>query len=40
MVGAGHPEGEKGMNVYESIPTMEKGEIRLRPVMAEDEAAL
>jgi len=24
------------MNVYESIPTMEKGEIRLRPVMAED----
>lgn len=37
---AGHPEGEKGMNVYESIPTMEKGEIRLRPVTAEDEAAL
>ena len=28
------------MNVYESIPTMEKGEIRLRPVTAEDEAAL
>lgn len=28
------------MNVYESIPTMEKGEIRLRPVMAADEAAL
>ena len=28
------------MNVCESIPTMEKGEIRLRPVMAEDEAAL
>ena len=28
------------MNVYESIPTMEKGEIRLRPVMAEDEVAL
>lgn len=40
MAGAGHPEGEKGMNVYESIPTMEKGEIRLRPVTAEDEAAL
>lgn len=40
LSGAGHPEGEKGMNVYESIPTMEKGEIRLRPVMAEDEAAL
>ena len=37
---AGHPEGEKGMNVYESIPTMEKGEIRLRPVTAADEAAL
>lgn len=31
---------KKGMNVYESIPTMEKGEIRLRPVTAEDEAAL
>lgn len=28
------------MNVYESIPTMEKGEIRLRPVTAADEAAL
>ena len=28
------------MNVYESIPTMEKGEIRLRPVTAEDEAVL
>jgi hypothetical protein len=28
------------MNVYESIPTMENGEIRLRPVTAEDEAAL
>ena len=27
------------MNVYESIPTMEKGEIRLRPVTAEDESA-
>lgn len=40
MVGTGHPKGEKGMNVYESIPTMEKGEIRLRPVTAEDEAAL
>ena len=26
------------MNVYESIPTMEKGEIRLRPVTAADEA--
>ena len=40
LSGAGHSEGEKGMNVYESIPTMEKGEIRLRPVTAEDEAAL
>lgn len=40
MAGAGHSKGEKGMNVYESIPTMEKGEIRLRPVTAEDEAAL
>ena len=28
------------MNVYESIPTMEKGEIRLRPVTAADDAAL
>ena len=28
------------MNVYESIPTLTKGDVCLRPVTAADEAAL